>query len=403
MKKKILLLTNIYPEPDIKLLNTTNVCHYFVRDWVEMGYEVKVVCNYHIYAKVLHFIANFFEKIIANSALSIVNTYRPILDKKYVLEGVTVNKFPLFKLLPRTKFPEKSIDKHIAKILKSNKEDGFKPDLIIGHFHNPNLELINILKKTYKSKTCLVLHGDTSNIKKFYKKNYTNLINNIDVWGYRSSGIGNRFEKNYGVRSKSFICYSGIPESIVANSKAKSISGPIKNFIYVGSLIKRKHPISLVYALSETYSEKEFSLKFIGEGSEKKKIIKTSRELSIYSNISFLGHLTRDLVAENIEASDCFIMISENEAFGLVYLEAMAKGCITIGSRNEGIDGVIVHGKNGFLCEAGNYVELAKLIEIINNLSNKDKESISKNAIDTAKGLTNLKASKKYLDSVLSL
>lgn len=47
-------------------------------------------------------------------------------------------------------------------------------------------------------------------------------------------------------------------------------------------------------------------------------------------------------------ASDCFIMISKNEAFGLVYLEAMSAGCITIASRGEGFDGVIIHGVNGF-------------------------------------------------------
>lgn len=403
MKKKILLLTNIYTEPDIKLLNTTNVCHYFSKEWVEMGYDVKVVYNYHIYARVLHFIANFFEKIIANSAISVVNTHRTTNDKKYVLDGVTVNKFPIFKALPRTKFPKKSIDKQIEKILKSNKEDGFIPDLIIGHFHNPNLVLVNLLKKTYNAKTCVILHGDAGNMKKFYKKDFSHLINNIDVWGYRSRGIGEKFEKDFGVRAKSFICYSGIPENIVAKSEAKVNLDVMRNFIYVGSLIKRKNPISLVKALNIAYPKKKFSLTFIGEGSEKKKIVKASKELNLFSNVKFSGHLTRDLVTKNIETSDCFIMISESESFGLVYLEAMAKGCITIGSRNEGIDGVIVHGVNGFLCESGNHTELAELIEKINNLSISEKNKISLNAIETAKNLTDFKAAKKYIDTVISI
>ena len=42
-------------------------------------------------------------------------------------------------------------------------------------------------------------------------------------------------------------------------------------------------------------------------------------------------------------------MISQGEAFGLVYLEAMARGCITIASRGEGFDGIIKDGINGFL------------------------------------------------------
>ena len=37
-------------------------------------------------------------------------------------------------------------------------------------------------------------------------------------------------------------------------------------------------------------------------------------------------------------------MISELETFGLVYIEAMAAGCITIASRNEGFDGIIKDG-----------------------------------------------------------
>ena len=37
-------------------------------------------------------------------------------------------------------------------------------------------------------------------------------------------------------------------------------------------------------------------------------------------------------------------MISSSETFGLVYLEAMAAGCITIASRDEGFDGIIKDG-----------------------------------------------------------
>ena len=33
-----------------------------------------------------------------------------------------------------------------------------------------------------------------------------------------------------------------------------------------------------------------------------------------------------------------FVMISRDETFGLVYLEAMAAGCITIASKDEGFD-----------------------------------------------------------------
>lgn len=58
-------------------------------------------------------------------------------------------------------------------------------------------------------------------------------------------------------------------------------------------------------------------------------------------------------------------MISTNEIFGLVYLEAMAASCLTIASKNGGVDGIIKCEKNGFLCEEGNDKELHSILNRI--------------------------------------
>ena len=95
-------------------------------------------------------------------------------------------------------------------------------------------------------------------------------------------------------------------------------------------------------------------------------------------------------------------MVSRDEAFGLVYLEAMSRGCITIAARNEGIDGVIVHGVNGFLCEAGNEDELVNLLRHIDSLSENELIKISSNAIETARNMTIVETSKNYIEFVMS-
>lgn len=402
MKQKILLLSNIYPDPSSKLLNTTSVCHYFVFEWIKMGYDVKVIYNYTIYTRLLHIISHFFEFFIANWAVSSVNTQRQIEIKKYTIDGVKVEKMPIYKFFPRTKFPFKSILKQVKNIINSNKEDNFVPNIIIGHFHNPSLELVNLLKEHYSVKTCIVLHGDTLNIKKMYKNNYTKLIKNIDIWGYRSIAIGKSFEATYGVQKQSFICRSGVPKSYLTQHYNKIFNDQIKTFIYVGTLIKRKHPISLIYALNKVYQNNNYCLTYVGDGAEKKKMIRAAKNLDLFSNINFLGQISRDQVSKEIASSECFIMISEGETFGLVYLEAMAKGCITIGSRNEGIDGVIIDGENGFLCEPGNYEELAEVIEKINLLSNEEKNRIAFNAIKTASNLTDYNVAKDYIETVIN-
>jgi glycosyltransferase involved in cell wall biosynthesis len=96
------------------------------------------------------------------------------------------------------------------------------------------------------------------------------------------------------------------------------------------------------------------------------------------------------------------IMISKGEAYGLVYLEAMSRGCITIASRDEGMDGVIKDGINGFLCKAGDAAELASIIQHINLLSSNEKRTISSNAIRTARELTDKLVAEKYLNDVMA-
>ena len=69
--------------------------------------------------------------------------------------------------------------------------------------------------------------------------------------------------------------------------------------------------------------------------------------------VRLTGRLPREQVLRLMAQSDVFAMPSRKEGFGIVYLEAMASGCVTIGSRGEGIDGVIRDGENGLLVPAG--------------------------------------------------
>ena len=93
-------------------------------------------------------------------------------------------------------------------------------------------------------------------------------------------------------------------------------------------------------------------------------------------------------------------MISSNEVFKLVYLEAMAQGCIVIASKGGGFDGIIVDGQNGFLCDPGDSDQLESIYRRINTLPKEEKEAIS--AIKTAVSHTDSNAARRYLDRVLS-
>ena len=56
-------------------------------------------------------------------------------------------------------------------------------------------------------------------------------------------------------------------------------------------------------------------------------------------------------------------MSSKPEGFGIVYLEAMAAGCVTIGTEGQGIADIIEHGVNGFLVPADDADCIVRVIE----------------------------------------
>jgi glycosyltransferase involved in cell wall biosynthesis len=243
------------------------------------------------------------------------------------------------------------------------------------------------------------LHNDVEIIGKIYKNNRVSIVNLVDIWGFRSNEIKSRFERLFGIPDKSFLCYSGIPTNLI-DPPARTFDEGVKKFLFVGLLIPRKFPSVIVQSINEVFKRNNFHITFIGRGPEKETIQKLARNLNIAMNISFKERMSRDEVFKVMQLSDCFIMISRPETFGLVYLEAMSMGCITIGSKKEGIDGIIQHGINGFLCNAGDPLELSALLKEIKGLSKEDLITLSTNAIKTATDLTDKKVAKRYIESV---
>jgi glycosyltransferase involved in cell wall biosynthesis len=147
-------------------------------------------------------------------------------------------------------------------------------------------------------------------------------------------------------------------------------------------------------------SVEKFKLDYVGDGVERPKIKLLYEKNKSESEVYMWGNLSRVEVVNKLDESDCFIMISKGETFGLVYLEAMSRGLITIASRNEGMDGIIIDGQNGFFCNAGDYQDLSKVLNRINHLSNTERNAISRNAILTAKSFSDRRVAEIYLSAI---
>ena len=405
MGKKILFITTMYPTP---LRPGTRVCHYFARQWKMMGYEVLVIHFRSMFPPIYTFAAGLFPALAKKYVGNHVEMDRNMNIVEHEEEGIPVFSIPIFKYIPHGKYPHRSINKSITQIETILQEHYFEPDAIIGHFFNPTLEIVGRLKKLYpKAKTCVSLHElESEVIKKCYHRNYMDILNAVDYIGFRSVPIKKHFEELYGDSHKSLVCWSGTskyyldtPSSLTRSFK----DGNMTKFLYVGQTIKRKYPKETIEGVYKACGDNDFHLTYVGTkdlGYEDTKAYIDKHNLN--DKVTFTGKMPRDEIVKIYDQSDCFILISTGEVFGLVYLEAMSRGCITIGSRNEGMEGLIEPGVDGFLCEAGNAEELASIIKHINSLSGAEKQAISDRARAKAAELSDYNVAKHYIDEVMT-
>lgn len=127
-----------------------------------------------------------------------------------------------------------------------------------------------------------------------------------------------------------------------------------RTVISVGTLKARKcmdRTLEAFARLAQEYSDATLTIVGIGEmeGQLKARIA----ELGLEKRVEMTGGLPHEQVLERMAESDLFILPSWGEGYGIVYIEAMAAGCISVGAVGEGIEDTITDGKNGFLVPAG--------------------------------------------------
>lgn len=389
-KTKILVLASNYPGPGLPA-EMTKVVHFFVREWINYGVEVDVVHTHTVFPLFEYPIIYFLRhKLYAKSGVSFPS--RRLFDTNYTIDGVKVYRRCIYKAYPSSKFCNISkflLWGKISKLLKSNNYN-----LVVAHWDEPNLYLLNKVKEKFNLKTAFIVHG----VPPFSIVN-REILNSIDVIGFRSFTIKKEFESVYKLnKENSFMCFSGIPEDIISDEVAFELRA--HSILYVGGLIKRKYPDIIIDALSQNRSF-NYTVNFVGDGGMRPILEQLIVSKHLEKRAFIMGRKSRFEVFHLMRNSMIFIMISKAETFGLVYIEAMAQGCIVIGSKNEGIDGIIINEKNGFLCNPGDSIELCEILRKIDNLSPLERQSISNAAIDTAKKLTDKNVSLLYLESIL--
>ena len=137
-----------------------------------------------------------------------------------------------------------------------------------------------------------------------------------------------------------------------------------------------------------------------GNTNEKETLLALVQKLKLENNITFLGQINN--APQWLEACDIFIQPSIEEAFGLVFAEAGAKGKPAIATNVGGIKEIIIHNETGYLVPPASPEELSQALQKLLE-SPKERKLLGENAyqrISTQFSIDNMV--KKYL-SIFSL
>lgn len=366
----ILFITDLYPvKSDEKTTPRTLLA--FVEEWEKMGHNVDVLKP--------NFIFNSFLR------------GKPFYKSGQYEDVFNVNYWTPFWFDVKRKFNGNSrlgtlaqLNKHNYNIVVAHMPSGilFADKLglpFVAGIHNSDIEVLT--KPLYK------IH---------FKNRLEKALRNAKAIACRSFVLRDKLLKLYPeFENNVFVAPSGVNEKLLDETNHSLLTthhSPIK-VLTCAHFKKRKNIDKVIKA----YKGLEcFELTVIGDGKERKKLEKIDK------NVIFTGRLPHDEVLAKMRNSDIFVLPSVGETFGMVYLEAMASGCITVCTKGDGIDGIIKDRENGFLTEP-NSESIKETLLNIKNLTKEELNSLYTNSFNTIQHYTSTLCAERYLQQILKI
>lgn len=155
------------------------------------------------------------------------------------------------------------------------------------------------------------------------------------------------------------------------------------NILFVGTVAEEKGVGNLVEACKLLINKGyKVELTIAGKLGAYGNKLKEKNKCNLWCN--FLGNVKRSDLKTLYLKNEIACFPSWWEAFGIICIEAMAAGCLVIGSNSGGMLEILKDKYNGFLLFPKNAKLLSDKIEEIFHLGNDEKRKIQNNAISSA-------------------
>lgn len=362
---RILIISHMYPSS----FNTVEgiFVHQQVRELKRQGCKVKVISPVPATPFPIKYLAKKWRK------------YSEIPFRAH-WEGVEVF-YPRYLDFPRGLFFASS-GKRMYKGIKGfiNKiYNEFKFDIIHSHVILPDGYAGMKIAEHYKKPLFVTVHGADFQKTIFKNKKCKETVKKVINFSEKTIVVSNKLKKiakeEMGIKNdKIEVIPNGISEedifrgksNLLENYKSKEIILSVSNLVKTKGIdfnlkaikkLEKKHP-NLIYLI-------------IGEGEVRKELRRLMKVLKLEDRVEFLGKLSHKKTMEYISICDIFSLPSWQEAFGVVYIEAMAHGKPVIACKGEGPEDFIKDGETGILVKPKNVDDLAKTLDFL--LSNQEE------------------------------
>lgn len=236
----------------------------------------------------------------------------------------------------------------------------FQPDVIHAHTLGTDSKLGAWLSKQLDCPLVVTTHGSDTSIP--YERGEKRQLKNCCDQANAVVGVSSKLVEKLidcGVKNGSVILNGFALQHMSADMDKQPVT-----ILQAGHLLKQKRNHLTIQAFAEIKERyPKAKLTIIGQGPEQNSLERLCKELHVTDSVQFTGQISHTEVLAKMAKTQFFVMPSVREGFGIVYLEAMANGCITIGTEGEGIADLIVSGKNGFLVPPDDPAAIVKTIE----------------------------------------
>ncbi len=184
-----------------------------------------------------------------------------------------------------------------------------------------------------------------------------------------------------------------IPNAVNAKAYGKNSKKKANRIVFVGRLVHRKGCLQLLIGINHLVHNNQytdFELVIIGDGPEKQALQEYIEANNLTKQVKMLGRVSEHKKQEYLASAQVAVYPSiGGESFGIVLIEAMAAGCVTLAGNNPGYSYVMKKCPDAIF-DPLSYEKMAHLIHkcltdknLITNLRSQQSYVISEFTVET--------------------